>query len=68
MKLPKETVIHMLNSALDVLLEILGREWLIEWAIDQGLTNEEICDWVYDDMDTIIEIRKKVEEEENGNY
>ena len=66
MKLPKETVIHMLNSALDVLLEILGKEWLIEWAIDQGLTNEEICDWVYDDMDTIIEVRKKVEEEENA--
>ena len=66
MKLPKETVIHMLNSALDVLLEMFGREWLIRWAIDQGLTNEEICDWVYDDMDTIIEVRKKVEEEENG--
>ena len=67
MKLPKETVIHMLNSALDVLLECFGREWLIEWDIDQGLTNEEICDWVYDDMDTIIEVRKKVEEEENDN-
>ena len=67
MKLPKETVIHMLSSAHDVLLEILGREWLIEWAIDQGLTNEEICDWVYDDMETIIEVRKKVEEEENAN-
>lgn len=67
MKLPKETVIHMLNSALDVLLENLGREWLIEWAIDQGLTNEEICDWVYDDMDTIIEVRRKVEKEENDN-
>ena len=64
MKLPKETVIHMLNSALDVLLGLLGRGWLIEWAIDQGLTNEEICDWVYDDMETIIEVRKKVEEEE----
>ena len=68
MKLPKETVIHMLNSVLDVLLENFGREWLIEWAIDQGLTNEEICDWVYDDMETIIEVRKKVEEEENGDY
>ena len=68
MKLPKETVIHMLNSALDVMLEMFGREWLIRWAIDQGLTNEEICDWVYDDMETIIEVRKKVEEEENGDY
>jgi hypothetical protein len=66
MKLQKETVIHMLNSALDILLEILGREWLIRWAIDQGLTNEEICDWVYDDMDAIIEVRKEMEEEENG--
>lgn len=66
MKLPKETVLHMLNSALDVLLEVFGRKWLIEWAIDQGLTNEEICDWVYDDMKTIIEVRKKVEEEENA--
>ena len=67
MKLPKETVIHMLNSALDIMLEMFGREWLIRWAIDQGLTNEEICDWVYDDMDTIIEVRKEVEEEENGS-
>ena len=67
MKLPKDTVIHMLNSALDVLLECFGGEWLIEWAIDQGLTNEEICDWVYDNMEKIVEVRKKVEEEENGN-
>ena len=67
MTLSRETAINMLNSALDVLLEILGREWLIEWAIDQGLTNEEICEWVYGDMETIIEIRKKVEEEENAN-
>ena len=66
MKLPKETVIHMLNSALDILLENFGREWLIEWAVDQGLTNEEICDWVYDDMEAIVEVRKKVEEEENA--
>lgn len=66
MKLPKETIIHMLNSALDVLLEILGREWVIRWAIDQGLTNEEICDWVYDDIDTIVEVRKEMEEEENA--
>ena len=66
MTLPKETVIHMLNSALDELLGMFGKEWLIRWAIDQGLTNEEICDWVYDDMDAIIEVRKKVEEEENA--
>lgn len=65
MKLPKETIINMLNSALDVLLENFGREQLIRWAIDQDLTNQEICDWVYDDMETIIEIRKKMEEEEN---
>ena len=67
MKLPKETVIHMLNSALDVLLEILGREWLIRWAIDQGLSDEEIYDWVYEDMELIIKIRKEVEEEENDH-
>ena len=66
MKLPKETVIHMLNSALDVLLDILGKEWLVRWGIDQGLTNEEVCDWVYDDMELIIEIRKEMEEEENA--
>ena len=64
MKLPKETVIHMLNSALDVMLDILGKEWLVRWGIDQGLTNEEVCDWVYDDMELIVEIRKEMEEEE----
>ena len=66
MKMKKEKIVHMLNSALDVLVECFGERWLVQWAIDQGLTNEEIKDWVYDDMDLIIECRKESEEEENA--
>ena len=65
-KMKKEKIVHLLNSALDVLIESFGGRWLVQWAIDQGLTNEEIEDWVYDDMDLIIECRKESEEEENG--
>lgn len=62
MKTKEEKVVHLLNSALDVLIECFGKYWVVQWAIDQGLTNEEIEDWIYDDMDLIIECRKESEE------
>ena len=62
MKTKEEAIIHLLNSALDALIKCFGKCWVIQWAIDQGLTNEEIEDWVYNDMDLIIECRKESEE------
>ena len=65
-KLKRETVVHLLNEAIDELYAMWGKEWCICWGIDQGLSNEEICDWIYDDMELIIKIRKEMEEEENA--
>ena len=62
MKTKEEKVAHLLNSALDVLIECFGKYWVVQWAIGQGLTNEEIKGWIYDDMDLIIECRKESEE------
>lgn len=63
-KMERERVVHLLNEAIDILYDMFGKEWCIRWGIDQGLSNEEICDWIYEDMESIIEIRKKMEEEE----
>lgn len=62
MKTKEEKIVHLFNSALDMLIECFGKCWVVQWAIDQGLTNEEIEDWVYNDMDLIIECRKESEE------
>lgn len=64
MKMKKERVINLLNSALDVLSETMGREWLVRWAINEGLTDEEIDDWVWYDIEYIREVRKEMEGEE----
>ena len=64
-KMEKERVINLLNSALDVLSETMGREWLIRWAINEGLTDEEIDDWVWYDIEYIRQVRKEMEEEED---
>jgi hypothetical protein len=64
MKMKKERVINLLNSALDVLSETMGREWLVRWAINEGLTDEEIDDWVWYDIEYIREVRKEMESEE----
>lgn len=66
-KMEKERVINLLNSALDVLSETMGREWLVRWAINEGLTDEEIDDWVWYDIEYIKEVRKEMEEEENAS-
>lgn len=63
-KMEKERVISLLNSALDVLSETMGREWLVRWAINEGLTDEEIDDWVWYDIEYIREVRKEMESEE----
>ena len=63
-KMEKERVISLLSSALDVLSETMGREWLVRWAINEGLTDEEIDDWVWYDIEYIKEVRKEMESEE----
>ena len=65
-KMERERVVHLLNEAIDVLYDMFGKEWCVRWGIDQGLSDEEICDWIYDDMELIVKIRKEMEEEENA--
>ena len=62
-KMEKERVVHLLNEAIDMLYAMFDKEWCIRWGIDQGLSDEEICDWIYEDMELIIKIRKEMEEE-----
>jgi hypothetical protein len=64
MALKNEQLIELLNSALDVLLGMFGREWLIRWAIDNGLNKEEIINWIYDDEEIVTQVWQEVEEEE----
>jgi hypothetical protein len=65
-KMEKERVINLLNSALDVLSEVMGREWLVKWAINEGLSDEEIDDWVWYDIEYIREVRREMESEEDA--
>lgn len=63
MNIKKEIMENLLSSAMDCLGGIFGGEWLILWGIDNGLTNEEICHYIYDDELLVKRIRKEWEEE-----
>ena len=63
-KMERERVVHLLNEAIDVIYGMFGKEWCVHWGIDQGLSDEEICDWIYDDMELIIKIKKEMRGEE----
>ena len=62
MNIKKEIIENLLLSTIDYLEGIFGKEWLILWGIDNGLTNEEICNYIYDDELLIERFRKGMEE------
>ena len=53
------TVVNLLNAALDLLFDCCGEEWLINWGIDQGLSDEDIKNWLIDDVELIARCREE---------
>lgn len=63
MKYSSEKWAQIANGLLDVLFESFGDEWCVAWAIDNGLTDEEILDIIIDDKELIAKVRKESEVE-----
>jgi hypothetical protein len=61
----KETAINLLNSALDVLYDCFGEEWLVNWGIDQGLSDQDIENWLVDDVELIARCREEAGPDED---
>lgn len=62
MKYSCEKWAQIANGLLDVVFESFGAEWCVAWAIDNGLTDEEIFDIIIDDKELIAKVRKESEE------
>ena len=58
-------LVNMLNAALDVLFECFGAEWLVNWGIDQELTDQQIEAWLVDDPELIARCREGVGSDED---
>jgi hypothetical protein len=56
-------LIDLFNSAIDVLCDCFGEQWLIDWGIDNAMTDEEIANWLIDDKEKIAERRQALREE-----
>jgi hypothetical protein len=60
-----ETAMNLLNDALDLLLDLFGSDWLICWAIDNGLTDKQINDYIIE-VDSFERIKVLREEMQKG--
>lgn len=59
------TTVNLLNAALDVLYDCFGEEWLVNWGIDQGLSDQEIENWLVDDVELIARCREEAGSDED---
>jgi hypothetical protein len=55
----KETAIALLNSALDVLCDMFGAEWLIDWGLENDMSDEDILNYLVDDPDLLERVKWK---------
>jgi hypothetical protein len=55
----REDVLALLNSALDVLCDCFGAEWLIDWGIDNDMSDEDILNYLVDDPDLLERVKWK---------
>jgi hypothetical protein len=60
----KETAIGLLNSALDVLCDMFGAEWLIDWGLDNDMSDEDVLNYLIDDPDLLERVKWKRGEDE----
>lgn len=60
----KETAINLLNSALDVLCDCFGAEWLIDWGLENEMSDEDILAYLVDDPDLLERVKWKRGEDE----
>lgn len=54
-----DTLESLFSSAIDVLYESFGAEWVITWGIDNEMTDEQIFNWLVDDIELIEKLRKR---------
>ena len=60
----KEMAINLLNSALDVLYDCFGAEWLIDWGLDNDMSDDDILDYLVDDPALLERVKWKRGEDE----
>lgn len=53
----KEVAINLLNSALDVLYDCFGAEWLVGWGIDNDMSDDDILDYLVDAPDLLERVK-----------
>lgn len=54
-----ETLSTLFSSAIDTLYAMFGAEWVIEWGIDNEMTDEQIVNWLVEDVELVGKIRKE---------
>lgn len=59
----RETAINLLNSALDVLFDCFGAEWLIDWGLENDMSDEDILCYLIDNAEILEEVKRKRGEE-----
>jgi hypothetical protein len=60
----REDVLALLNSALDVLCDMFGAEWLIDWGLENDMSDEDILNYLVDDPDLLERVKWKRGEDE----
>ncbi len=60
----REDVLALLNSALDVLCDMFGSEWLIDWGLENDMSDEDILNYLVDDPDLLERVKWKRGEDE----
>ena len=60
----KETAINLLNSALDVLYDCFGAKWLVDWGLENDMSDDDILDYLVDDPDLLERVKLERGEDE----
>lgn len=53
-----DTLAYLFSSAIDTLYAMFGPEWVITWGIDNEMTDEQIVNWLVEDINLVEKVRK----------
>lgn len=56
-------LVGLFNCAIDFLCDTFGEQWLIDWGIENAMTDEEIYNWLIADKEKIAERRRALKKE-----
>ena len=65
-KMERERIIHLLNSALDLLCGMFGAEWLIDWGLDNDMDDKDILNYLVNDPDLLERVKWKRDKDYEG--